>query len=161
MPIKGFFPTGIDPMPAPHVQAFLFLPRINSQGSVIFMLDTGADSTTVSLIDVERLNVSYRRLKPSSLIDVSGFGGDQKCFKEDAILIFNDDGGTTCYFPISLCIPKKGRTTKMREQQRRLASVIGRDVIGQCQFNVEYRKGLAELIPPTSASHPTPTRRLI
>ena len=113
MPIKGFFPTGINPLPAPHVQAILFLPRLSAQGTIIFMMDTGADSTTVSLIDAERLNIHYRRLRPSSLIDVSGFGGDQKCFKEDAVLIFRDDNGTPCYFAVNLFIPKKGKTAKL------------------------------------------------
>jgi len=161
MSIKGFFPTGIHPLPAPHVQAFLFIPRLNSSGTVIFMIDTGADNTTLSLIDIERLNINYRRLRPSSLIPVAGLGGDQRCYQEEAAIIFRDDNGATCSFSSKVWIPKKGRTSEEREQQRKLISVIGRDVISHCHFNVDYQKDLVELEPPLTAIHPPPTRRLI
>jgi len=62
--------------PAPYVQAFLLLPRLELQGLIDFLIDTGADNTTLSLIDLERINLDYRRLKRDSLRSVRGIGGE-------------------------------------------------------------------------------------
>ena len=161
MPIKGFFPTGIHPLPAPYVQAALFLPRLQSHGLISFMIDTGADNTTLSLIDVERLNLSYRRLKRNSLVEVEGFGGEQHCYTEYAILLFRDEDSKTYYFSINVHIPKKGKTRDQREQQRRLLSVMGRDVIDQCDIRINFQQGVVELIPPEGTRIPVATRRLL
>jgi len=161
MPITGFFPTGFHPLPAPHVQAALFLPRLDLNGLVSFMIDTGADNTTLSLIDVERLNVNYRRLRRSSLIGVEGFGGEQRCYGEDAILILRDEDSNTYFFPISIHIPVKGKRQGQREQQRKLLSVLGRDVINQCNMRIDYQQGITELTPPEGAKQPVATRRLL
>lgn len=162
MSIKGYFPTGIIQLPAPHVQAAIFLPRLNINGFASFMLDTGADNTTLSLIDSERLNINHRRLRPSSLIPVTGFGGEQYCYVESGIVLLrDDDDGTTCYFSLNVHIPRKGKNSVEREQQRKIMSVIGRDLISQCEFRVHYQQGIIELTAPQAAKFPVPTRRLL
>jgi hypothetical protein len=161
MPIKGFFPTGVHPLPAPHVQAVLFLPRLDLNVLVSFMIDTGADNTTLSLIDVERLNVSYRRLRRSSLVPVEGFGGEQHCYREDAILMFRDEESKTYFFSVNIHIPTKGKGRGQREQQRKLLSVLGRDIINQCNMRIDYQQGIMELTPPEGARLPVATRRLL
>lgn len=162
MSIKGYFPTGIIRLPAPHVQAVVFLPRLNINGLASFMIDTGADSTTLSLIDSERLNINYRRLKPTSKVPVVGFGGEQHCYVESGIILMrDDDDGTTCYFTLDLHIPVKGANSKQREQQRKIMSVVGRDLISQCDFRVHYQQGIIELVAPQAAKYPSATRRLL
>jgi len=161
MPIKGFFPTGIHPLPAPHVQAAVFLPRLQLNGLVSFMIDTGADNTTLSLIDVERLNIDYRRLRRNSLVGVEGFGGERSCYREDAILMLRDEDSKTYYFTMDIHIPTKGRKRGQREQQRKLLSVLGRDIINQCNMRTDFQQGILELTPPEGAMLPVATRRLL
>jgi len=161
MPIKGFFPTGYHLLPAPYVQAYFFLPRLNLHGLISFMIDTGSDNTTLSLIDVERLNVSYRRLRRASLVGVEGIAGEQSFYQEEAFIMFREEDATTYIFPIDVHVPKKGKYGSERELQRRLPSILGRDIINQCDLTINYQRGIIELTPPEGAKRPVPTRRLL
>lgn len=148
-------------LPAPYVQAYFFLPRQNAQGLVSFMIDSGADNTTLSLIDVERLNVSYRRLSRASLVGVQGIAGEQPFYREEAFIMFREEDSTTYLFPIDVHIPKKGTSRHDKELQRRLPSILGRDVVNQCNLAINYQQGVIELTPPEGAKRPMPTRRLL
>lgn len=148
-------------MPAPYVQAYFFLPRQNAHGLMSFMIDTGADNTTLSLIDVERLNLSYRRFRRASLTGVQGIAGEESFYREEALVMFREEDSTTYLFPIEVHIPKKGDSGHDRELQRRLPSILGRDVINQCNLAVNYQQGIIELTPPEGARRPIPTRRLL
>lgn len=160
MAVKGFFPTGYHALPAPYVQAALYLPRLQLYGLVSFMIDTGADNTTLSLIDVERINLRYRRLKRGSLVGVEGIAGEQLFYQEEAILMLRDENATTYIFPIDIHIPRKGKPSQA-EQQRRLPSVLGRDVLNQCRVLVDFHRGTIELTPPEDAKLPVAIRRLL
>jgi len=148
-------------LPAPYVQAYFFLPRQNAHGLMSFMIDTGADNTTLSLIDVERLNLSYRRFRRASLTGVQGIAGEESFYREEALVMFREEDSTTYLFPIEVHIPKKGDSGHDRELQRRLPSILGRDVINQCNLAVNYQQGIIELTPPEGARRPIPTRRLL
>ena len=160
MPIKGFFPTGYHTQPAPYVQAALFLPRLQLHGLISFMIDTGADNTTLSLIDVERISLKYNRLKRGSLVGVEGIAGEQLFYQEQGVLMFRDEDSKTYLFEISIHIPRRGRTGRA-EQQRRLPSVLGRDVIDQCGIFINFHEGVIELRPPEGARLPVAMRRLL
>ena len=160
MTIKGFFPTGFHELPAPCVQAALFLPRLNLYGLVSFMIDTGADNTTLSLIDVERMNISYRRLKRKSLIGVEGIAGEQSFYQEEAVIILRDDDAQTYMFPINIHVPQR-RKGNQAHQQRRLPSLLGRDVVNQCSMTVNFHGGCVEITPPEGVRVPIATRRLL
>ena len=159
MVIKGFFPTGFHSSPAPHVQAFLLLPRLDVQGLVNFMIDTGADITTLCLIDVERLNINCRRLQRRSLVSVDGIAGEQLFYQEEAVLMMRDEDAETYIFQIEIDIPK--RTKAQVNQQRRLPSILGRDIVNQCNLAVNFQQGIIELTPPQGTKIPVPTRRLL
>jgi len=102
MTIRGYFPTGYHPLPAPYVQAALLLPRLRLRGLINFMIDTGADNTTLSLIDVERMDLDYRRLRRDSLVPVQGIAGEQLFYQEEGIVMFRDDNAKTYVFPIDV-----------------------------------------------------------
>ncbi|MBA7480330.1 hypothetical protein ES707_15781 [subsurface metagenome] len=160
MTVKGYFPTGFHTLPAPYVQAFLVLPRIELRGLINFMIDTGADNTTLSLIDVERMNLDYRRLRRDSQTPVDGIGGEQYFYQEEAVLIIRDENGEIYTFPIHAHIPKRGRG-EQANRQRKLPSVLGRDVINQVRLSVDFHDGIVELTPPVGARVPVSMRRLI
>ena len=158
--IRGYFPTGFHSLPAPYVQAFLHLPRGESSGLIDFMIDTGADNTTLSLTDVERINLNYRRVRRSSLLPVQGIAGEQLFYSEEAILVFRDEDARTYVFPINIHIPKRGKPSQAN-QQRRLPSVLGRDVVNQCGVLIDFHEGRVEVTPPEGARLPVAMRRLI
>jgi hypothetical protein len=160
MAVKGYFPTGFHTLPAPYVQAALLLPRLRLEGLVNFMIDTGADNTTLSLIDVERMNLDYRRLKRDSLVPVEGIAGEQYFYREEAILMLRDENGEIYIFPIDVHIPKRGGASQSN-RQRRLPSVLGRDVVNQCSIVIGFHDGVVELVPPAGAKLPVAMRRLI
>lgn len=167
MSIKGFFPTGFQSMPGPYVQAYLILPRLDIEALINFLIDSGADETTLSLIDVERMSISYRRLRRSSMISVDGIAGEQTFYQEEAVIMMRDEEGKTYVFPINVDIPRKGTATQI-DQQRSLPSLLGRDVTklgrdvtNQCNLTINFQQGLVELIPPEGSRIPVPTRRLL
>ena len=147
-------------LPAPYVQAALFLSRLELYGLVNFMIDTGADNTTLSLSDIERINVPYRRLKRDSLVEVEGIGGMHKFYKEEGALILRDSEGITYTFALDVHIPCRG-TANDAERQRQLPSILGRDITNLCSMTVSFQLGTVELIPPEGARLPAPTRRLL
>jgi hypothetical protein len=49
MPIEGYYKTGLMLLPAPYVQALVFLPRLNVSAAVELLIDTGADNTCLHL----------------------------------------------------------------------------------------------------------------
>lgn len=159
--IKGYFPTGFRSSPAPYVQALVRLPRLGSFSLVNLLADTGADNTTLSLIDVERMNLDCRRLSNRSLVPVTGSGGDQLCYQEEAVLFFRDQDAQSYVFTITIHIPKRGRRGEEANRQRELPSIPGRDVINQCSTLIDFQKGAVEFTPPEGAKLPTATRRLI
>jgi len=160
MTVKGYFPTGFHTLPAPYVQAALVLPRLGLQGLINFLIDTGADNTTLSLIDVERMNLDYRRLRRDSQTPVEGIGGEQYFYQEEAVLILRDENGEIYTFPIHAHIPKRGGGSQAN-RQRKLPSVLGRDIINQIRLSVDFHDGVVELMPPAGAKLPVAMRRLI
>lgn len=160
MTVKGYFPTGFHEMPAPYVQAFLVLPRLILQGLVNFMIDTGADNTTLSLVDVERMNLDYRRLRRDSLTPVIGIGGTQYFYGEEAVILMRDENSQIYNFQIHIHIPKRG-VRSQANRQRKLPSILGRDIINQIKTTIDFHDGVVDLVPPTGARLPIAMRRLI
>ena len=83
--IRGRF----DHQGRPYVQGWLILPRLNIQGDVEFLVDTGADSTIIHPLDGQKLGVPFGELQ-GEIVSV-GIGGSHPYFPEDAILLFEDD----------------------------------------------------------------------
>jgi len=75
--------------------------------------------------------------------------------------MFREEDSTTYLFLITVHIPKKADLAHDRELQRRLPSILGRDIINQCGLAINYQSGIIELIPPEGARRPVPTRRLL
>ena len=89
--IRGRF----DQQGRPYVQGWLILPRLNIQGDIEFLVDTGADSTIIHPSDGQRLRMPFEELQ--SEISSVGIGGSQPYFTEDAVLLFEDDARLSEY----------------------------------------------------------------
>ena len=107
------------------------------------------------------LNLNYRKLSRASITGVQGIAGEQSFYQEEALIMFREEDSTTYLFPIGVHIPKKADFGHDRELQRRLPSILGRDIINQCDLSINYQRGTMELIPPEGARRPMPTRRLL
>ena len=160
MAVKGYYPTGYHILPAPYVQALLLLPRLQLQLLVNFMIDTGADFTTLSLSDVERMNLDYRLLRGSSTASIQGIGGSHFFYQQQALLFLRDEADDIYNFQIVVNIPRRG-TRQQANEQRQLPSVLGRDILNQCIFVSNYPGGTVEITPPIGAKLPLPMPRLI
>jgi len=124
------------------------------------MIDTGADNTTLSLIDVERMGLDYRRLRRDSLVLVQGIAGEQLFYQEEGIVMLRDEDAKTYVFPINVHIPKRGEGSRA-DRQRQLPSILGRDIINQCNIRINFHDGTVELEAPEGAKLPTAIRRLL
>ncbi len=87
---------------------------------VVFLVDTGADSTTLMPRDALYIGVDYRLLGRQS--EVTGLGGTVSCFQEPAYIAFNS-GRRWDYYQINLDI------APFSLDALKLQSVLGRDII--------------------------------
>src|SRR5437870_2566243 len=72
----------------PYMEGRLYLPRLGIQGSISFLLDTGADYSMLMPADAVRLGVPFDQLQGDS--QPAGIGGSIHCFVEPAILVFTE-----------------------------------------------------------------------
>lgn len=104
----------------PCVQGWLILPRLNIQGEVEFLVDTGADSTIIHPLDGQKLGVPFEELQ-NEIVSV-GIGGSHPYFPEDAILLFEDDARLRQY----RCEVLVGQPSDILN---RLPSLLGRSLL--------------------------------
>ena len=123
----------------PYVPGVVVIPRLNISGSVVFLLDTGADSTCLHVSDATSLEIPFERL--GNLAEVGGIGGGAEYFKEDATVYFSDDDRVVGY-DVSIGIassPADG-----------LPSLLGRDIFDNWRIEYERRRGVLQCVVRTA-----------
>ena len=75
---------------APYLEGALLLPNQGISARISFLVDTGADSTTLMPMDGRNFGLDYSRL--TNVATATGVGGATKTFLEPAILTFLDEG---------------------------------------------------------------------
>lgn len=144
MAIEGYFRSGFHLLPAPHVQASVFFPRLGKHGYVDFLIDTGADYTSVHPGDIAKLGIDYRYLKRSTLSPSGGIGGSMGYFKEDGLLGFRDSGGGDLrVFSSAINICEKTSSNSVQ----RLPSILGRDFLNLCVCRIDKSNNEVTLEP--------------
>ena len=85
------------PRKEPYVKGWLTIPRLGFLSSQItFLVDTGADHTTLMPADAVYAGLDYSALSGS--VTTLGIGGLAQLFSERGIVIFEDSGvGLQCY----------------------------------------------------------------
>ena len=132
-------------MPAPAVQAYCYIRRINHGEWVDFLIDTGASGTClhgVYAFDLQE-HMQSHRIRYSY-----GIGG-MSCgyYHERATLLFRDDKGQPLRRVITLGIQQF--TAEHVNDQQTLTdclgcpSLLGRDILNKCLFT--YRTNPAEV----------------
>ena len=98
----------------------VILPRLRVDESVRFLLDTGADNTSLHPMAARRARVPFDQL--GNRADSRGIGGISSYFRERALLVFDDDAQSRIY-DIEL------RIAEPNDNNRGLPSLLGRNVI--------------------------------
>ncbi len=144
MAIAGYFDSGDEP--ASFVEARVHLPRLGLSGTVDFLLDTGADATTLHPGDTGKIPIDLSTLSQDS-ISVRGIGGEMRYVQEEA-LVYIEDGDTGGWHRFSIQV----HVTPLSEHDtvRGLPSVLGRDILNSCRCVFDAGQSLVSLEPRSS-----------
>jgi hypothetical protein len=126
---------------SPWVKADISIPKLGKRRKVTFLVDTGADVTSLSVRDAVRLigKRGFRQL--SRLKDLSGVGGKASYFEEPAQIVFRHDDGTVEGFDFILYIAKPSRKkSRTLRQQLQLPSLLGKNIIFEFRMVMDYSK---------------------
>ena len=107
----------------PYLQGHLSMPRLQLWANISFIVDSGADFTTLAPADGLRINLDYSQLQPGQI--ASGIGGKSQMFRENATLAFRDTDGQLHTYEIVLGI------LEPRKDIMSLPSLLGRDLLNR------------------------------
>ena len=134
--IDGYF----DPDGRPYLQARLIIPRLEIDDLVDFLVDTGADVTTLHSADAQRVGCRFDRLE--NRYDVAGIGGLQDYYQETASVIL--PGAGQLYRVSGLEIDVAKPDAAPRSITHYLPSLIGNDLLDH--LRMDYRRRARTLV---------------
>ena len=106
----------------PHVEGRLYVPRLDVQSDVLFMVDTGADETALLPDDCERIGLDYSALRPGAGPAV-GIGGFSRSYTEQAVIVFREPNRMLHCYRVDLGILEPA------EHLAGAPSLLGRDIL--------------------------------
>jgi hypothetical protein len=112
----------------PMIEAHVSIPSIKAGGFVQFLIDTGADTTTITPADGKRLRVDYAKLTRED--HAMGYTGASVDFICDAVVTFAEGGLVEYQFQAELRLtkPEPGLPELFM-----LPSLLGRDILNRWQ----------------------------
>ena len=143
MPIEGYFKSGLNVLPAPYVDSIIQFPRLGIGGPVDFLIDTGADHTSIHPSDAAKLGVDYRRFRGKQIVNFGGIGGQLGYYPESGVLVCRDTSGDFRLCDITIYICQKSTQQNIEG----LPSLIGRDVLSLCTLRIDKSINLVQLEP--------------
>ena len=143
MKVINCFPStfGSQMEPAPAVQAYCYLRRLDSGFFVIFMVDTGASGTCLHGASAWAIQ---RNMRPSTLKPASGVGGSCWYYGEQATLLFYDANGN----PIAKTLNRIDIQQFTPSNIRIVPSLLGRDILNKWGLHYDYSLGSMYLMVP-------------
>jgi predicted aspartyl protease len=128
MPIGRYVGTSLRPM----IEAHVSIPSINAGGFVQFLIDTGADCTTITPADGRRLRVEYSRLTRED--HSMGYSGSTMDFVCDGTIVFAEIGVVEYEFDVELRLARPNPDTP---ELLMLPSLLGRDVLNRWKLTFD------------------------
>jgi len=129
-------------LPAPAVQVFCYLPRIDHGELVDFMVDTGASGTCLNGTYAYNLQ---SRMNPATLYPSGGIGGSCQYYNEKALLIFRDETNSLFHESIDIGIQEFIRGTQITPELLKCPCLLGRDILTKCKFVYDERQNNTSL----------------
>ena len=120
----------------PYIQGRLFIPRLEIWSDVSFLVDTGADKTSLLPADGSRMGLSYDQLMKSPIPSV-GIGGISRSYTEESIVLFNEPGKALYTYEIAIEIV--GPDDHIMD----IPSLLGRDILNR--WRMDYSPTTDEL----------------
>lgn len=117
--------------PAPAVQAYWYIPRLDHGEWVEFLIDTGASATCLNGIYALDLQ---RHMRPSTLSPSTGIGGSSNYFHEQAMIVFRDDRNDLLSRTITIGIQHIQRRHLRDPAILYCPCLLGRDILNRCAF---------------------------
>jgi hypothetical protein len=111
----------------PFIDALLYIPALQIEGMVSFLIDTGADTTVLMPFDAKRLNVDYTKLTTTA--ESLGVGGKSVDHIVAAALAVRGDDGITHAYQLQL------RVLRNDPILQTVPSLLGRDVINRWRLH--------------------------
>ncbi len=127
---------GFETTPAPAVQAFCYIKRINHGEWVDFLIDTGASGTCLHGTYAFELQ---EHMHINTLEEYFGIAG-VSCgyYHENVVLLFHDDNGQPLYQSIRIGIQQFTEQhlndPDTLEECLECPSLLGRDILNKCLF---------------------------
>ena len=112
----------------PYIQGRLFIPRLEIWSDVSFLVDTGADKTTLLPADGLRMGLNCDTLKRSPIPSV-GIGGVSRSYTEESVVLFNEPGKALYVYEIALEIV--GSDDHLMD----IPSLLGRDILNRWRMD--------------------------
>ncbi|MCH8188606.1 MAG: retroviral-like aspartic protease family protein [Proteobacteria bacterium] len=111
----------------PYIEGRPLIPRLNIDGYVSFLVDTGADTTVLMQTDGARLGLDYSRLKNETF--AIGVGGEAKIYREPVNLVFSEAGTRIHLYVLDLHVlePKSANKT--------MPSLLGRNILNRWRMS--------------------------
>ena len=127
--------------PSPYVWGYLSFVRLDVQGWVEFLIDSGATSVSLHIADARRMGIQQDLLDASSLRNSFGIGGTHRYYSELGTLSFDVESAVIQY-SLDIRIAEDGPSAPMR-----LPSLLGRDFLNLCDVRLNYARNLVSLAP--------------
>ena len=129
----------VDPEGIPWLRARVFLPSLSVEGYVWFLVDTGADMTSLHPFDSRRLGVPLDALDYTE--SRGGIGGSALYAPQPALIIVRDVDRDAIWYPVNLQI---GQPT---EENGTIPSLLGRDILSHLTMRFAPRSRDLEFFP--------------
>lgn len=146
--ITGFLSRfGSRMIPAPAVQVYYYIERLNIIRLVTFMIDTGASGTCLHGFRAWELQ---RHMRPSTLDPARGVGGSSLYYGERVLLIFTDDNNQLLSRSLNRMDIQKILPSDVAQDRDilRLPSLLGRDILNRWEFRYNASQGNITLLVP-------------
>ncbi len=134
----------------PYVNGWLLLPRFKLWTNLSFLVDTGADVSALMPADALKIGLDYQALVNPAV--VGGIGGEADCFKEAALLAFDEPNRSLIhYYSITIMIPE------FLPALMKTPSILGRDVLDRWRMSYDPGKsGLKFTVRSADLTRKTP-----
>ena len=116
----------------PMIEAHVTIPSIKAGGFIQFLIDTGADCTTVTPADGRRLRVDYSKLTRED--HSVGYTGSTLDFICQGVVTFSEIGVAEYEYDVELRITKPDSNI---QELLMLPSLLGRDILNCWQISLD------------------------